>query len=268
MKNNVAMFVRCESKPINENISNEESVVQIAKAGFDKVFLSFQNDHLNNEFEKYLKLCKDNKLEIIFVHLGYRTSPGIATIWEEGKEGDTLVSDYKKDLDIMAKHNLTLAVMHVTKGSKQSPMSQIGIKRWTEFIDYAKDLGICIALENTVWPDYLEVIYDNIKNPNLTFCYDSGHDHAHFKDAYDFEKLGKKISCIHLHDNDGNADQHLLPFDGNINWDKLIKRLKNNNYKGVITGEMVYQKKYTNDSPENFFKECFNRLNEIDKKLN
>ncbi len=67
----LAIGVRCEEKPMNHGFSNEESVKLIAEAGFKKVFMSFQNEHLSGVgYRKYLNLIRENNLEVSFVHLG------------------------------------------------------------------------------------------------------------------------------------------------------------------------------------------------------
>ena len=38
-----------------------------------------------------------------------------------------------------------------------------------------------------------------------------------------FNKFKNRIFAVHLHDNDQSDDQHLLPFDGTIDWNKTIK---------------------------------------------
>ena len=40
------MTAFCEDKALNVGFSNEEAIKFIAAAGFDKVFMSFQNEHL------------------------------------------------------------------------------------------------------------------------------------------------------------------------------------------------------------------------------
>ena len=34
---------------------------------------------------------------------------------------------------------------------------------------------------------------------------------------------GDKLIALHLHDNDGISDQHLLPFDGTVNWKNIME---------------------------------------------
>lgn len=45
--------------------------------------------------------------------------------------------------------------------------------------------------------------------------------------------------ALHLNDNDGKGDQHLMPFDGNINWDTVMKKITDIQYKGATTLEIM-----------------------------
>ncbi len=200
--------------------------------------------------------------------MGYRVNSGIATIWEEGEAGDELVADYLKDLDMVAEDGIKMVCMHVTKSNKESPMSQIGLKRWEKIVRHAEKLGIVVALENTVWPGYLEFIVGNIKSDNLAVCYDSGHAHFHFKDEYNFDAFKNKIACLHLHDNDASADQHKLPFDGTIDWDGLLTHLKEANFEGDFTSEAVRHECYKDISPLKFFKLQKERLEKLQDLYN
>ena len=269
MKFNLASVVRCEDEDMNCGFSNEKAIKLIAEAGFKKVFMSFQNNHLSEGwYKKYLKLIREQGLEVNFVHLGYRVNKGIATIWEEGSAGDELIADYLQDLQIVAEDGIFLVCMHVTKSNLESPMSQIGLQRWAKIIKRAEELGVVVALENTVWPGYIEFILDNIKSDNLAVCYDSGHAHTHFKDVYPFDKFKNKIKCLHLHDNDGLSDQHLLPFDGTIDWQNVCEELKAANFEGDFTSESVYKDAYKKISPLEFFKAQKDRLCAIQKQFN
>jgi len=266
---NIAVNVRCEDGELNRGYSNEESLKLIAEAGILQVFMSFQNEHLNTKnYEKYLKLIKQHNLKVAFVHLGYRVNSGIKTLWEEGEAGDELINDYIKDIETVASDGIKVVCMHLTKSNYQSPMSQIAIERLKKLTKRAEELGVYVALENTVWPGYIEFVLDNIDSPNLGVCFDSGHNHLYFKDAFNFKRFKNKIMCVHLHDNDGTSDQHMLPFDGNINWDEVTYELKNANYKGVTTAEVDTKSGYIEKmSLLEFFKRAKERLLEIDKKL-
>ena len=62
---------------------------------------------------------------------------------------------------------------------------------------------------------------------------------------------------MHLHDNDKSYDQHLLPFDGTLDWNKTIKKLKENNYNGPIALEIHYRHNYKNISLDQFYKKGY-----------
>ncbi len=218
-------------------------------------------------YKRYLQLIKEHHLNISFVHLGYRVAPGIATIWEDGPEGDKLIEDYLEDLNTVAKDGIKLVCMHVTKSRQVSPLSEIGLKRWEKIVRHAEKLGVTVALENTKWPGYLEFICDNIKSPNLKICLDTGHNHFHFKDNFNFDRFKDMIACVHLHDNDSTADQHLIPFDGTIDWKRLSKNLKNSGFCGDMASEAVYQKEYSKIPPEEFYKTVLQRLHKIDEMM-
>ena len=122
-----------------------------------------------------------------------------------------------------------------------------------------------IAFENTKIKGYLEYIITNINRDNVGVCLDIGHSHAHFDDDFNFELFKDKIFAIHVHDNDGTADQHLIPGDGNINWNYYIEGLKKANYKAPVSIESCYRDIYTD--PEDFYKKCYQKAIEIANHL-
>ena len=52
------------------------------------------------------------------------------------------------------------------------------------------------------------------------------------------ELYGNRLMTLHLHDNNGEEDQHALPFTGTINWNNLKTKLDNIGYKGTISLEV------------------------------
>ena len=107
----------------------------------------------------------------------------------------------------------------------------------------------------------------NIKDEHIGVCFDIGHYHTHFKDEFDFEFFKNRIFAVHLHDNHGDGiDEHLLPFDGTINWEDGIKKLVEINYKGPVTLESCYRKEYTQKmTVDEFYKEAYIQGEKISK---
>ena len=70
-------------------------------------------------------------------------------------------------------------------------------------------------------------------------CLDTGHLHIVRKDPRTYIPiLGKRIKCLHLNDNNGFADQHLVPLSGTADWENIIKALAKIGYDGDINFEI------------------------------
>lgn len=239
----------------NKNVDVYQTISAIKNAGFNNVFVQWYDKDFDIDQDTQVKLCKENNLNIIFAHLGYQN---INEIWT--KDGEYFVERYKKD--ILDCHNLgiDLVVMHCCSKSQAPGPNEIGLNRFIEINNHAKSLGVKIAVENTKIKDHIEYVLDNICDSNFGLCFDVGHYHAHFNDNWDIYKYKDRVFCVHLHDNHGeDKDEHLLPYDGSLNWKETITKLKNLNYKGPITMELCYKDDYLNMNVNDFYIEGYKR---------
>jgi sugar phosphate isomerase/epimerase len=100
---------------------------------------------------------------------------------------------------------------------------------------HAHHAGVTICVENTTSemgdPNYLRAFVDETRLTGLRFNFDIGH--AHLAELPEDERVEKSlaplrelVASVHLHDNHGDKDEHLPPFDGSIGWPAAIKLLK------------------------------------------
>ena len=100
---------------------------------------------------------------------------------------------------------------------------------------HAHHAGVTLALENTTSemgdPAYLRAFVDETRLTGLRFNFDIGH--ANLADGPAEERLEKSfaplrdlVASVHLHDNHGEKDEHLPPYDGSIDWGAAIPLLK------------------------------------------
>jgi sugar phosphate isomerase/epimerase len=100
---------------------------------------------------------------------------------------------------------------------------------------HAKHVGVTICVENTTSemgdPAYLRSFYDETRLTGLRFNFDIGH--AYLADGPEQERVEKGFAPLrelvvgaHIHDNHGEKDEHLPPYDGKIEWESAIKILK------------------------------------------
>lgn len=65
-------------------------------------------------------------------------------------------------------------------------------------------------------------------------CLDVGHAHLMDGGAVDaVETIGGHLVTSHIHDNAGKRDDHLVPFEGTINWSALVMAMEKVGYDGV-----------------------------------
>ncbi len=244
----------------NQGVNAYETIDAIVIAGFQNVFIQWYHKAWTPSQEEQLRYIREKGLHILFAHLGYR---GINDLWVEGPNGDALVENYKKDLETCKQNDILTVCMHLTSKQVAPPYGEIGLRRIREIVDYAQTLGIRVAFENTKIKGYLEYVIEHLNHPNVGICFDSGHYHAHFQDDWDLRIFQDRIFCVHLHDNDGTADQHLFPFDGTLDWKDTLSKLKSCGYHGPITMELCYRNEYEKMSMEAFYQKGY----EIGQKL-
>ena len=78
-------------------------------------------------------------------------------------------------------------------------------------------------------------------------CYDTGHANLTGRNVYeDICTLGSRLMCLHIHENDGLHDQHLIPYTQQnpltkapyADWGGLCKALGQIAYTGPISFEV------------------------------
>jgi sugar phosphate isomerase/epimerase len=127
----------------------------------------------------------------------------------------------------------------------------------------AKEMGITICVENIYtsagkhilegpccdarkMAERIDRINEKYGAEVLGFCFDTGHANLV---GIDFEKfiltLGKRLKVLHIHDNDGIADLHQVPFtftrtrenNPSTDWEGFIRALRAIAYDGVLNFE-------------------------------
>ena len=105
-------------------------------------------------------------------------------------------------------------------------------------IDQAAHLNVKLAFENLRALEHLHAIFDSEDASRAGMCYDIGHNHCYTHDDSLLARYSDRILAVHLHDNDGCTDRHLIPFDGTIDWKSEMETLGKSSYQGSITLEI------------------------------
>jgi sugar phosphate isomerase/epimerase len=122
-------------------------------------------------------------------------------------------------------------------------------------LPYLEKTGVGVALENVMdrnfngqeklnrrfgsVPEELCDLIDAIGHPLVGGCWDTGNGHVQgLPQGSSIRMLGKRLKALHIQDNDGMKDPHLLPFYGTINWTESMAALRDIGYSGDFTYEV------------------------------
>lgn len=121
---------------------------------------------------------------------------------------------------------------------------------WPEIVritEYAAKFGVMLAMEsmkNSIWTldRILDEIGDDPEETNLGICIDIGHANQSNDAGRDpitnyLERYASQLIHLHLHDNDGERDEHLLPGEGNIDWPRVLGVLEGIGFAGTAVLE-------------------------------
>lgn len=98
---------------------------------------------------------------------------------------------------------------------------------WKPLLPQAAAQHCLLALENIFdhQPEPLATLLDQMDSPWLAHCFDVGHWQLFSGTplADWFDRLGPRIAHLHLHDNRGDADEHLPVGAGRIDFSELFR---------------------------------------------
>ena len=123
------------------------------------------------------------------------------------------------------------------------------IRRW---LPTAQECGVVLLSENVLWgassdPRILAQLAAAVDSPWFGWCFDTGHAHAK---GYRPEILTQCVVAplsVHIQDSNG-GDDHLIPGDGEIDWDAFVQTLKTVGYAGDCVLEAHHQSLAVADS--------------------
>ncbi len=138
------------------------------------------------------------------------------------------VDEVKRALDVAETIPFRYLVQHL--GSSRQPADRRNLDAafgsLEQLVVFAKHRGVTIALENTPSeigaPASLMQFVRETHLSDLRFCFDIGHAHVEGGVLPGFHAMRERIVTTHIHDNHGEKDEHLLPWEGTIDWDAAL----------------------------------------------
>ena len=218
------------------NLTDEEYIKKIAELGFSATFTGpFATDREQAVLSELLTK-HDVTYETIHAPFGH-----INDIWLDTPEGHEMFRELCDSVDRCAAASVPILVVHLSSGLNPPSITDLGRARFTCLVDYAARKGIKIAFENQRWLGNLCWVMEFLDPNTVGFCWDCGHE-ACFTPGKQFMPLfGDRLICTHIHDNscEFNADDHWLPFDGGVDFDRVTRQIRESGYKGSLMLEVI-----------------------------
>lgn len=138
----------------------------------------------------------------------------------------------------------------VRQSSGAAPDGRAAARRSIEEVQrVAEPLGVQIAVE--VIPNelsragslvhFVEEDVEGLDGRPIGICLDFGHAHLDGDLVDAIETVSEHFITAHVHDNRGRADDHLVPFEGTIDWPAALTAIQKVGYEGPLMFEMAAQ---------------------------
>ena len=178
------------------------------------------NEYLFMALDKCFALCEYLSCPAVVVH------PVLCPSFEE--EWELNLALYRKLIPVVKKYNnVTICIENIYGRQKGTIIEG----RLSNASDLAK---------------MIDVLNEEAGGRYFACCFDIGHANLTRRNVKDFVKiLGDRLMILHLHDNNGNEDNHMIPYsylktesDYVCNWPAFIEGLKEIGYKGNLAFEI------------------------------
>lgn len=255
-----ALGINCDCV-LNENPLSYVEIIR--ETGFDSVFVGTGNIDKSEEIKKKADTVG---LYVNFIHAPYR---GINGMWENDDTRPEVLDEILHTVDVAEASGIPMIVAHVSSGWQAPEICDKGLSRFDFLVNYAEKKGVTVSFENLRRVGNLAYLADRYENRDIVrFCYDTGHEYGYTYYVSFMDIFRERLACTHIHDNFGKffceePDLHLLPFDGDCDFEKVLRSLDKYSYSGPLSLEVFTHRQYENMSGEEFIKTAFERLKKL-----
>lgn len=241
-----------------------EAIPRLKKVGFDaldlnisdagKPFFKLADDSWKEWVEEVIELSRSLNIPFTQSH-----APFYNAIEPESKKKEVWEPLIKRAIEASGMAKIPWVVMHPgtypddTYDFKES--KRRNYEYFMPYLEMASKFGLGIAIENMaddIRRTYLRpgAVYcsthvelvdlvDSFNTENVGICWDFGHANLMGIDQREALRfMGKRLKATHVADNSGFHDDHIMPFQGSIDWRRVLPVLTEIGYEGDLTYEI------------------------------
>jgi sugar phosphate isomerase/epimerase len=242
---------------------SQEHLAEIASHGFDAVELfatrthfDYHNDAAIANLQQWLGAAG---LVLHGIHApisdrfeGGRPGPLLSLASADPDERERALAETERALYIARRIPAKVLVTHlgvprteIDRPPGASGNSRDAARRSIEALQrLAAPLGLTISLE--VIPNELSragplvhFVEEDLRGTDVGICLDFGHAHMDGDLVDAIETVSGHLTTTHVHDNGGRRDEHLVPFEGTIDWPAALTAIQKVGYEGTLLFEVA-----------------------------
>ena len=241
-----------------KEFSPEDMVTLFLRGGFCHTELAYEHAEklLHRVREKgssaeregilFRQFCSDRGFSVLQGHLSFK--PGLFSTG--------FLDLLKEEIELYQGMGVDHLILHLEGGEdrEQQERENVILNSLSELLDFCRGSKTFLCIENLSRPiSFTTSVQDIIRyldqfgRDHLGICLDTGHLHlANARGLVSQSQrefilaAGKDLRALHIANNDGCRDQHLLPFNAShsIHWDVVMHALEEIGYQGLFNLEI------------------------------
>lgn len=259
----------------NFNIPIEKMVPLVARAGFDRILLAGGNASVSGYLDKSMRdktrrVCRQCNVLVDSVHAPFGSrldisspDPGIR------RKGVELTL---RAIDVCTVFDRARLMLHLNDRFNETELGSRTMlieKSMAVIVEYARQHHVDLVVENLPSPQAAKLfnhVLSLYPDRLLGVCLDTSHAHLSHS-LYDImEQYAERMTAVHISDNRGEHDDHLLPFEGTIDWDMFARHFARTGYTGTFLLEVEMRESAFQD-PEEFLHQAYLRSQKLMKLI-
>ncbi|MBO5736869.1 MAG: sugar phosphate isomerase/epimerase [Clostridia bacterium] len=211
------------------------------------VLFTYKDEAFERHFKDFGACAKAEGIEIYQMH----------GLWPRFADGDISktpqdVELYVKELNAAHYMGCKRIVLHPSMpyGWGEEPCKEKAFEETAKMIErllpYAQKYGVILCVENMPFAkthsfssiEEVKRLVGSFHHPNVKACLDTGHLNCTQENMYEtILTLGEDLGAMHVHDDVNRQDRHMIPFQGEVDWDGFVAGLKAIKFQGCISLE-------------------------------
>ena len=208
----------------------------------------------NKDMKRIAELIDSLDLKIISIHIG--NAPGDIGS-QDAKVRQEAIQWIEKSIEFCQILKPQYAGIHHGGYSENLSDDKIrdSVKRYIaestgRIARFARKRGTSLLLETDLFRiKEVNQILDSVLEENVGILVDVGHcwHRAREEPSEVIREAANRLFLLHINDNNGKEDDHLIPGEGAINWGNILKALEKVSYKGIFMME-CFNSRITKDN--------------------